>query len=405
MAILYGSARRVYSTAALVLFSSLLAPALAFPTVQEGGGQPTPDATLRRVEDKLGNVEKRYDKLLKEVRGAVEDALEAGTWGDPETGATLATHPHVKFVMGLHDEALKRCNQRKTAPEVVELLKKYQWFKELELPRGLEYGSDRPIPANKSGFIRLESPKEALPGYPNLHVNRYLWGTGEIAGWQTGVKKGKAQFLGRSKKDTVPTCEELPSHEAIRVYLTGNLPETPLLAIPELQHRIHSELAGRRAAAEGKRHPMDELLAFLASKWNGFCFQPSYSKKEFVITVPLHALMADMHSFPYHFANSEAMTAVGDIPFTAVQTHVEYSEIFRGESITTGDLISVTDKGKACLDDFNRDTTYLNRYKALVDIFVRSLLSPEIPFPTYLSVYDYPTLEGHAPPALSLIHI
>ena len=397
------SGRRFVATSAAVfvpfLATGLSGLSLASPLPPTGGDLPSADATLRRVEDKLGNVEKRYDKLLKEVRDAVGDALETTTWGDPQRGTPLTSHPHIDLVQRLHGEAAERCSQRKNPPETVELLEKYEWLKLLELPRGLEFGTDRPIPANKSGFIQLDTPDGPLPGYPELHVNHYLWGTGEIAGWQTGVKKGKAQFLGRSKKDTVSPCEELPSHEAIRVYLTGNVPETPLLAIPELQHRIHSELAARRVDAEGKRHSMDELLAFLESKWNGFIFKPTYSKKDLVITVPLHALMADMKSLPYHFANSDAMKAVGDIPFTAIQTHVEYSEIFRGESVTTGDLISVNAKGKACLDDFNRDTVFLSRYKALVDVMARSLLSPEIPLPQYLSAYDYPTVERHAPPS------
>ena len=397
---LHTSGRRFVAASALAFAPFLSGPALSSPTAPSDLELPTPEATLRRVEDKLGNNEKRYDKLLKEVVKAVEDALNAAAWGTSDSGAMLATHSHLELVKRLHDEALERSNLRKNPSETAELLEKFPWLKVLELPRGLEFGSDRPIPANSAGFIQLDTPEDPLPGYPELHVNYYLWGTGEIAGWQTGTKKGKPQFLGRTKKDTVAPSEALPSHEAIRVYLTGNLPETALLAIPELQHRIHSDLASRRSAAAGdKRHPMDEMLAHLDSKWNGFIFRPTYAKKDFVISVPLHSLMTDMKSFPFHFANSESMKAVGDMPFTAVQTHVEYSELFRGETITTGDVIAENSKGKACLDDFFRDTAYLSRYKSLVDVMVRSLLSPEIPLPAYLKIYDYPSSEGHAPPA------
>lgn len=396
----YVAARDLLAVSALFLFAST-----ASSSSLMDDGAPTPDETLQRVEDKLGNNERRYDKLLKDVDAAVQAALVSASWGPEgeageESSRTLASHPHLLPVQELHDAALARMKRRKNPREVVEQLDRYPWHKLLELPRGLEHGSDRPIPKNDNGFIHLATPGERLPGYPELHVNHYLWSTGEIAGWQTGVKKGKAAFTGRKAKDTVAPCEALPSHEAMRVYLTGNLPEAPLLAIPELQHRIHSTLASLRSSGleEGKRHPMDEVFSHLESKWNGFVFEPAYAKKEFVFTAPLHSLMADMTSFPFRFENSDAMKLVGDLPFTAVQTHMEYSEIFRGQQITASDLIAKTSDGKAVLEDFTRDVTYLNRYRALVDLMVRALLSPEIPYPEYLRVYDYPSANGHAAP-------
>ncbi|MEM6674152.1 MAG: hypothetical protein AAF726_15005 [Planctomycetota bacterium] len=358
----------------------------------------TPDEVLQRIEASYGPKESKYDDLLEVVRAAVAERLQSTPIATADV--PLSEHPHVALVDSLGAAVQERVagKRRKNADDVAAILERYPWHASVELARGLEHGSDRPVPANANGFIELDAPDGRIRGYPELAVNHHLWGVGEIVGWQSRQKKGRAKIDDRRAKDVVGIATALPSHEALRVLLIGNLPETPLYAIPELQLRIHRRLVERRAQAAGGRDPMDELLAMLDAKWNGFSYQPLFAKNRISFTVPMHALMSDPSCFPFQFANSAQMKAVGDLPFIAVQTYCEYADEFLDVEITPGDVIAKTGPAQVAIAKFDRGAVHLGRYKGLVDLFVRALLSPEIPLPEFLRTYDYPADKDHAPP-------
>lgn len=355
--------------------------------------RPSVDEMLQRITEEYGPRERKYEALLEVVSEAVEEALAEFTWtsGPGEgTPRPLAQHPHLTFIADLAETARARASGRKNPAGIAALIETYPWNSQLELTLGLEYGSDRPIPKNKGGFVVMPDSPNPVPGYPELSVNQYLYGLGEIAGWRTGVKKGKAKYGGRKPKQRATLVEELPAWEALRVYLTGTVPDVPLLAIPELTHRIHSRLLQRRMEQTGERPPMDEFLALLDSKWNGFTIDVPYSKDPLTFVVPVHSLYVDTKGFLYQFPGSAQMASVGDLPFMAIHTHMQYSAVFRGVRIDPGDLISNTPKGVAARREFDVALNYLTRYKTLIDLIVRTVLSPEVPYPEYLTLYGYP---------------
>ena len=356
--------------------------------------RPTVDDVLRELSVEFGPKEGKYRSLVKAVRKSVEKHLgqfEAPLGGGVEL--TLEAHPRLGLVAELADAARERGKGKKNSAEVKALLEAYPWHEMLELPRGLEYGSDRAIPPNHDGFIVLNGTPDPLPGYPELTVNHYLYGLGEIASWNTGVKvkKGEPEYVGRTAGERARAADELPSWEALRVYLSGSVPDVPLLAIPELTHRIHQRLVERRREdAGGERAPVDELLTLFDSKWNGFCFETPYTKEPISIAVPVIALFADRNGFLNRFGDSEQLASVGDLPFLAIQSYMEYGERFQGSKVTSGDFISHTAAGEDCTRKFEQDIAYLCRYRMLLDLIVRALLTPEVAYPSYLVYHDYP---------------
>jgi hypothetical protein len=277
---------------------------------------------------------------------------------------------------------------------VAGLLERFPWDTELELVLGLQFGSDRPVPQHENGFIELGSAPEGFPGYPDLLPNEYLWGLDEIVSWQNAVggKSGR-DFAGRGPKEASSSATEMPAGEAVRVGLLGALPDVPLFAIPELTRRIHARLAERRRSASGEAAVMDQVLAFLDSKWNGFTFQAPYSEDTFAIVRPVHALYTENNGFLGHFPTAQHLSEVGDMPFVAVQTYAQHANAFQGEQKTAREFVGAPGGGERFLSECN----YLAGYKKLVDELVRALLAPNLPFPRYLAVFDYP--QGKSPAA------
>jgi hypothetical protein len=73
-----------------------------------------------------------------------------------------------------------------------------------------------------------------------------------------------------------------------------------------------------------------------------------------------------------------------------VLTIQSYAKVMRSEEFSTGDLISKEGAAGVATQAFWQDCVYLGRYRALVDLFVRALLAPAYPLPSYLESLDYP---------------
>jgi len=360
------------------------------PTTLSGGSgdRPTIEQVLAGLRAKYKPDDKKYDALVVKIDKAVRKALASAAFPD-DPARHMDTHPYVALVNQL--SAAAKAGAGKTSPAATAFVTTYPWNKQLELAEGLQFGSDRPIPPHESGFIRLGKLPEPAPGFPELCVNQYLFGLHEIAGWQAGVEqKSPLAFRGRMPKDPPPPmATALPVWEALRLYLEGTLPEVELFAIPELTHVIHARLAERRAAG-GRPAPMDELLALLDAHWNGFFFQSPFSKNRTAIVVPVFALIADRKGFVYRFPEGEHYGGTGDIPFVNVLTIQSYAKAMRSEQFSTGDLIAKEGAAGAATQAFWQDCVYLSRYRALVDLFVRALLAPGYPLPSYLQSFEYP---------------
>ena len=95
----------------------------------------------------------------------------------------------------------------------------------------------------------------------------------------------------------------------------------------------------------------------------------------------MHDLVTDHKSFMFSFPQSDHMLEVGDMPFIAFQTISQYSQAFLGKT--------ASGKDAGANASFGNDSTYLSRYKALIDLFVRSALSPTMRCPGYLAYLDY----------------
>lgn len=379
---------------ALVLASFGGDPSARQETVH-AGDPPAIDQVLAQLREKYKQDDKKYDALVAKVDKAVRKALASTAIPGLEPARQLDTHPFVVLVNEL--SAAAKAGAGKTSPAASAFLASYPWSKELELVEGLKYGSDRPIPPHESGFIRLGNLPDPAPGFPELCVNQYLYGLHEIVGWQSAVKFEKLlAFRGRGPKDPAPAlATALPAWEALRLYLQGSLPEVALFAIPQLTHSIHARLAERRRAADGKAAPMDECLALLDAHWNGFWFQSPFSKTRTAFALPVFALIADRKGFVYHFEPGAYYGTTGDIPFVSVLTIQRYAQALRSEQIDVHSLIAKDSAGSAATEAFWRDCVYLSRYHALVDLFVRALLTPDHALPAYLESFDCPG--GNAP--------
>ncbi len=306
---------------------------------------------------------------------------------------TFTEHPYVTLIEQLsksaQSEASKPDAKKKAARDA--LLAKFPWIARVELDLGLDGGSDRPVPANEKGFIALGNVPDPVPGFPELLTNNYLYGLQEIVGWHAGVKAGKKiVYEGRDPKKSPAIETALPGWEKIRVLLQGTLPEVPLFAMPQLTGAIHTRLVERRTSPTGELARMDEELAFLDSKWNGFTFQVPFSKERLAVVEPLHALMTDRRGFFNRFKDSEHMTQVGDMPFVSLPTYEQYAKIFLGQRLDGSDFVSNTPAGQAAGASFRTDCAYLSRYKMLIDQIVRAILCPTLRYPECLLIVDYP---------------
>jgi hypothetical protein len=350
---------------------------------------PSVDDVMSKLLAKYKQDDKRYGAIADEIDKEVRKALKSAAWlTEQEAGKArpMAEHPLLvaigELTKAAQAEAAKPDAKAKARRDA--LVAKFPWNPRLELDFGLDGGSDRPVPTHEKGFIAMGNAPMPVRGFPELHVNEYLWGLDTIVSWRTGVKLGaKLEHTGWDPKKP-PTMETaLPAWDRIRVYLQGSLPEVPLFAVPWLTHAIHMRLVERRTPPSGEPARMDQMLALLDSKWNGFSFQVPFAKERYVVVQSMHDLVTDHKSFMFSFPQSDHMLEVGDMPFIAFQTISQYAAAFMGKSGASG-------KDAAVNASFANDSTYLSRYKTLVDLFARSALSPNMRCPEYLAYLDYP---------------
>lgn len=341
------------------------------------------EAIMGRIHKKYKKSAKKYESLARKIEKSVIKALAE---------SPISEHPHLRFMEELSEGALAESRKKTNGLETQQLLKAYPWDNVLELVTGLQDGSDRGIPDHDNGFIHLGRVPEPLPAYPDLMINQYLYGFREVISWQYRVKSGKKMvFLGREKKTEKPAMEtEPPPWESVRVYLDGMMPNVPLLAIPRLTHRIHSKLVELRRKEGGQLSQMDELLVFLDSKWNGFYFANPYTGKNEAFIQPVHALFTEKHGFVYQFPEARPLSLQGDIPFVSLRTYQVYGKTFMNENVDVISFIRDTTEANRVRGQFFSESIYLARYKSLVDLIVRAVLVPDLPYPIYLENYDYP---------------
>jgi hypothetical protein len=227
-------------------------------------------------------------------------------------------------------------------------------------------------------------------------VNSYLYGLQEIVGWQFAVDSRKSlAFTGRGPDDGPVALGELPAGESLRVQLEGSPPNVDLWALPALCHAIHTRLAERIAAEDAPAARMDEVLAFLDSKWNGFTFQPPYTKDRLPFVFTAHRLFTDGRGFAFRFPSSAHLASVGDVPFMSNTSYVEFAQRFMELGVSTIDFVRRTPDSQAVLERFRAESTYLARYKMLIELIAHAVLTPNLRLPGYLRAYDFP--EGVAP--------
>lgn len=373
----------------------LLLAVLGSQTVATSQGEPrdSVDDVMASVQEQYGQSGKAYDKLAKRVEKAVRAAVDSRVWlaaSGAGSEKRFKDHPGFAMIRELSDAARSDAKKRsKNSGEMKALLKRYPWDEELELIQGLAHGSDRPVPKHNNGFIYL-GRTDPFPGFPDLPINQYLYGLDEIVGWQYRVKEGKKlSFGGRSSKDKPVIATKLSSWEAIRVALEGVRPDVPLFGVPWMTHRLHSRITERRRDVAEGREPMDELLALLDSQWNGFYFEPPWSKKPMAIVQPVHELYANRKGFVYQFPDSTRLESVGDIPFISDQTLELYAETLLDQRIGPAAFIARTPEAVAAKRRFQSEITYLTRYKWLVDEVVWAIVAPTSPYPGYLGESDY----------------
>jgi hypothetical protein len=359
-------------------------------------GEASPlDAVLAEVVTQHKGDAKKLEALVAKVDKAVRKALATTPYpgSTPDAPRTLDSHPYLALVADL--TAAARARSAKPSARASELLGRFPWSEQLDFVVGLEFGSDRPVPEHENGFIALGERRRPTALNESC-TNSYLFGLHEIVGWQGSVQRKKTlAFRARAAKDPVPAMEKaLAPVEALSVYLQGALPEVPLLAIPELTHRIHSRLAERRSAG-GKPAPMDEMLAFLDARWNAFTFQAPGTKGRTAVALPVFQLISDRQAFPYGFEIGEHLGGVGDIPFVSDPSLRHYAQVFRREEIEVREFIADSERAAAARAAFWQDCVYLARYRALVETFARAILAPDQPFPAFMEAFDH--VGGAAP--------
>jgi hypothetical protein len=354
------------------------------------------DAAMAKLAAKYKQQDKKYDALADAIEKEIAKSLNATVWLTAEeagTARTLGEHPY--FARGSELARAAQANaaggDAKAVARRKALLAKFPWIPRVELDVGLDGGTDRPVPKNDKGFIDLGASPDPFPGFPELSTNQYLYGLQEIVGWRAGVKAGKkAGFDGRDPKKPPAMEIALPGYERVRVLLMGTMPDIALLALPELSHAIHTRLAERRRGTSNDPAPMDEELALLDSKWDGFVFDVPWSKDRMTVVQPILPLMTDRKGFFYRFKDSAHIAEVGDLPFISIQTYPQFAQAFLGQKLGRGDFIKTSAGGKAANDAFLVHTGYLVRYRTLVDQIARAVLFPSLRYPEYLAYLDYP---------------
>jgi hypothetical protein len=382
---------------AMTLRAASDAPAHPPPEIVSGSDdRPSVDELMSRLQAKYKQADKKYETLADDIEKEVRKALKSTVWlseKDAGTPRHFTEHPFFTLVDQLSKTAQSepsRAEAKKNANRDA-LLVKFPWIPRVELDIGLDGGSDRPVPANEKGFIALGTSLDPVRGFPELQTNQYLYGLQEIVGWHTGIKAGKkVVYEGRDPKKPPVMETALPSWEKIRVFLQGSLPEVPLFAMPWLKHTIHARLVERRKLPSGAVSRMDEELAFLDSKWNGFTFQVPFSKERLVVVYPMHVLMTDRKGFFNGFPQSEQMSKVGDLPFISIQTYQQYAQAFLGQKIGGSEFVHNAAAATGAGDKFQADCAYLSRYKSLIDQFACAILSPNLPYPQHMAFVDYP---------------
>lgn len=354
---------------------------------------PTSEVILQIQKKYKGNL-KKYKKLADKLEKHVKKALEETYWrSGPGEGVEkpLSEHPYVLLVQELSQSAISESKERTNDDEVQKLLDTFPWSPNLELIIGLQGGSDRPIPKHTRGFIYLGEMLAPLPGFPELSINRYLYGTREIVNWQFCVEQKKSlAFSGRKKLSKKPAMmEELPPWESVQLYLDGILPDVALLAVPQMTHELHTRLVDKRRNETGELSQMDEMMAFMESKWNGFYFKNPYTKKTEPFVQSVHALVTERGSFAYRFPLSSGLASQGDLPFISDWMYQEHAKRYLGQSISIVDYVRSTEAARNSLSRFRADSTYLARYRCLIDLIVRSILVPNMSYPKYMSAFDY----------------
>lgn len=385
---------------AILLAASLgsLSPTVT-PGAQDGGQPGLASRIMAVVHAKYGNNERKYETLAKKADKQVREALAKARWSSGAQAGEqrpATAHPFVALVDTLTAAARSQVERKKNSDQVRDLLTRFPWNTQLELPLGLQYGSDRPVPSNTDGFIHLGAPQDELAGFPELLVNHYLYGFDEIVGWRFCIKKGKnLDFTGRTADDLPQLETELPGWEHMRVLLQGSLPEVALFAIPRLTHAIHTRLVELRRGADGSLATQDAVQALLDSRWNGFTFEPPFAKSALAIVVPVHEMITDGRGLLFRFPDSDRLARVGDLPFLSDIAIQLYAEVFRNEKFSVGDFIALRPGAREARQQLIADSAYLSRYRHLIDLIVRAVLSPNLRYPTYLDYTDY--LEGMMP--------
>lgn len=365
------------------------------------GDEPSTEELMRAARREHGRKAKRYAAMVEEVGEAVETALAERTWrGGPGEGEErpLSGHPLLAHLEVLRADALAMAEGRENPESTVEKLERHPWEEELEFLLGLAYGAERAVPDHDNGFIDLGRSPMPPPGWPDLLTNHYLHGLEEIVGWQYGVETGKRpSYRGRESDDRPVPAAELPPWEELRVLLEGCTPDAALFGVQRFTHLVHSRLAERRRQDAGEIPHMDDFLVMLDSKWNGFQFELPETGERVAFVQPVHWLFTNGEGFVFQFPRGESIAMAGDIPFFSIQTYTRFAELYLDRRMDPGDFIAANEEAREVRAAFVRERSHLSRYKALIDVFARAVLAPNLRYPTYLSSYDYP--DGELPAA------
>jgi hypothetical protein len=355
-----------------------------------------PDRIMRELQKKFGAKIKEYQRLADAIDKDVVTELGSRTWSCGEGTKPLKEHPQVVWVDSLAKMVREEFDKPKSpTKEKQKQLEEYPWGKDLELVLGLQHGADREVPKHINGFIDLGDTPEALRGFPLLAMNQYLYGLGEVVGWQYRVKqttgaKATLKFLSRDKTVKAEVEWELPPSERIRVALLGVQPDLALVGLPEMTHLLHSELMKRRMSG-GEPARMDKMLTFMDSRWNGLKFVDPFTGGVVPIACPFHTLFTEQGGgFIDQFPRTATLLTAGDLPFVAIQTNDDYGKKFLGKDVPLSSLgWQTTPEGTALKERFVADSTYLKRYKNLLEMIVRAILLPNQKYPPFLAAYDF----------------
>ncbi|MBL4771498.1 MAG: hypothetical protein JKY61_10245, partial [Planctomycetes bacterium] len=362
-----------------------LAPLMAQDSAPVDSG-----AMLNSLQAKYGNKTKKYGSLAKKTAKQVKKALSKTKWSLAGPMETLGDHPYLQLIGELTKQA-HAFDGKKPGARVDSLLEKTPWAPRLELDIGLDFGSDRPVPEHRSGFIKLGELPAAQAGFSQLPVNQYLYGFREIVGWRYTVQSKRGlSFGGRQPGEPTLLEPQLPVTEELRTQLEGYSPDVALFALPALTHAIHDQLAKRRAADSKGMPALDEALIFMDSQWNGFTYKVPFSKEAQQIIITPHQLLTNPYGFVHQFSSTGAMVGAGDIPFVCDPSRTKFAKQFMGLELTVSDFVGKTAKALKVNAEYESTSAYMVRYKMLIELIAYSILVPDQPYPRYLKTYDFP---------------